>query len=477
VAWLASGAGPVASARAVAPDAVRSLPLPVALTVVGVGLVVLGLEIWGASWLASARQRERAAPRPSRVAQLALRSGRFPLALGARAALPGGTGTAVGTGALLLGAVAVVLAVVGSVVFSANIDRLVDTPARFGWPFDAAAVIGFGYGGADEEALARTLDRDDVDRWGLAALPGEVTVRGESLPALADQRGFDAFAVPVVDGRLPTGDDEIALGARSAERLDLGIGDRVTLGTTYGERDAEVTGLVVLPSIGPFQSERAGLGTGALLSRPLLQRIVGDAEKSAGVPAGTLGATLGSFLVLDLAAGTDPAAVLADLEDESATWDVNGSPVFPLADAVRPPEIADVAAMRSAPALVAGLLATSMAVALALAIALATRARRRQLAIVRALGATPGQLRSTVRWHAVTVVAVGLAGGIVLGISLGSLTWRAFSDGLGVLPSVAVPWRLLAAGSLLAVLVALAAAEPPARLAPSRAASHPLRQE
>ena len=477
VAWLASGAGPVASARAVEPDAVRSIPPPVAVTVILVGLVVLGVEIWGASWLASARQRERAAPRPSRVAQAALRFGRVPLALGVRAALPGATGTGVGAGALLLGAVAVVLAVVGSIVFSANVDRLVGTPASFGWPFDAAAVIGYGYGGADEGALARSLDRDDVVRWGLAALPGEVTLAGESLPAIADKRGFDAFAVPVVEGRLPTGDAEIALGARSAERLGLQVGDRVDLETTYGDGDAEVTGLVVLPSIGPYESDRVGLGSGALLSRPFLERLVGDAERSAGVPPGTLAGTLGTFLVLDVAAGTDAGALLAELEDEFSTWDVNGSPVFGFPGAVRPPEIADVAAMRSAPAVLAGLLAASMAVALALAIALATRARRRQLAIVRALGATPGELRSTVRWHAVTVVAVGLLGGVVLGISLGSMSWRAFSDGVGVVPSVAVPWRWIAGASVLAVLVALAAAEPPARLAPHRAAAHPLRQE
>ena len=477
VAWLASGAGPVASARAVEPDAVRSIPLPVAATVILVGLLVLGLEIWGASWLASTRQRERAAPRQSRVARSSLRLGGVPLAVGVRAALPGAAGTGAGAGALLLGAVAVVLAVVGSIVFSANVDRLVGTPARFGWPFDAAAVIGYGYGGADEEALARSLDRDDVVRWGLAALPGEVTVKGESLPAIADKRGFDAFAIPVVAGRLPTGDGEIALGARSAERLGLGIGDRVPVGTTYGDGDAEVTGLVVLPSIGPYQSDRAGLGTGALLSRPFLDRLVGDAEGSAGVPPGTLAETLGTFLVLDVADGTGAGTLLAELAGESATWDVNGFPVFDLAGAVRPPEIADVAAMRSAPALLAALLAASMAVALALAIALATRARRRQLAILRALGATPGQIRSTVRWHAVTVVAVGLMGGVVLGISLGSMTWRAFSDGLGVVPSVAVPWRWIVGGSVVAVLVALAAAEPPARLAPRRAAAHPLRRE
>ena len=156
---------------------------------------------------------------------------------------------------------------------------------------------------------------------------------------------------------------------------------------------------------------------------------------------------------------------------------MNGFPVVAYPEAVRPPEIAGVAAVRAAPAALAGLLAATMSVALALAIAIATRGRRRQLAIVRALGGTPRQLRATVRWHALTIVGTGLVGGTVLGISLGSTTWRAFSDGLGVASSSVVPWRWLAATTGIAVLVALAAAEAPARLAPERAAGDRLRPE
>ncbi|MEJ7765439.1 MAG: FtsX-like permease family protein [Acidimicrobiales bacterium] len=477
-AWLASGVGPVSIAEALESQASRALPpLPVTAKAIPLALLVLGLEISIVSWLASARRHTPTEPTPSRLAQLAFRRGSVPLALGARAALPGTTRPGVGAGALLLGATGVVLAVVGSIVFSANIDSLVRTPARFGWTFDAAAVIGYGYGGADESAIARSLDRDEVEHWGLAALPGEVAVNGESLPGLAGMRGFDSFPLPVVAGRIPTEKGEIALGARSAERLGLTIGDTVQIGTQFGGAEAKVTGLVVLPSIGPFLSDRVGLGTGVLLSREMLEALVADAERAKDVPAGTLAGNLGTFVVLDLADGVEAAKVLADLEDESATWDVNGTRIFAFYDAIRPPEIADVAAMRAVPSFLAALLAGSMAVALALAIALTTRSRRRQLAIIRALGATPRQLRATVRWHALTVVALGLVGGTVLGISLGSTTWRAFSERLDIVPSVALPWRWILASTAAALLIALLAAELPARLAPRRAAIDPLRQE
>lgn len=477
VAWLASAGGPIASAGALEPHPTRGVPVPVAAMVAGLAVVVLGLEIWAASWLASGRDRATAASGSSRLSQSAFRTGRVPLALGVRAALPAATGTGAGAGALLLGAVAAVAAVVGSLLFSANVGALVGTPARYGWPFDAAAIIGYGYGGADEDAIARTLDRPEVRRWGVAALPGEVTVDGRSLPGLAARTGFDAFPIPVVDGRLPTGDGEIALGAHSAERLSIDVGDTVPMSTGYGDREVEVTGLVVLPAIGPFQSDQLGLGSGALLPRRLLDGLVAEAERAMDAPPGALADTLGTFVAIDLRAGVDADEAMADIEADTGGWDVNGFPVFAYPEAVRPPEIADVAAVRAAPAALAGLLAATMSVALALAIAIATRGRRRQLAIVRALGGTPRQLRATVRWHALTIVGIGLVGGTVLGISLGSTTWRAFSDGLGVASSRVVPWRWLAATTGVAVLVALAAAEAPARLAPGRAAGDRLRPE
>lgn len=53
----------------------------------------------------------------------------------------------------------------------------------------------------------------------------------------------------------------------------------------------------------------------------------------------------------------------------------------------------------------------------------------------------------SVRWHALTIVDVGLVGGTLLGISLGSSMRRAFSDGPGVASSGVVPWRRIAAAT------------------------------
>ena len=472
--WVASGLGPVASARALVPDPQRGLPLPMTAAVVAVAVAVLAAEFGAASWLASRHRVALAPARTSRLGEVAVRTGRLPLAIGVRAALPSGSGTDAGARAVLVGAVTAVAAVIACVVFSSNMSGLVADPARFGWPFDVGAVINLGYAGADEEIVAASLDRHEVARWGWAALPGEVTVNGQSLPAVAGRPGYD-LPLPLVAGRYPTADDEVALGARSAERLRLAVGDRVAVTTTFGQRDARVAGLVVLPSLGPFQADRVGLGTGALLSARFLDAVVAGAEQERALPPGAMSGALGAFVAIDLRDGVDAGAFARKLQAEVNEWDLDGFPPIVYPRAVRPPEIADVAAIRTAPVLLAALLAATMTVALALAITLATRARRRELAILRALGCTARQLRSTVAWHSLTVVGFGLLVGIVIGMSMGSVTWREFAEGLGVVPSVRFPlgWMILV--TVTAVAVGLFAGAIPARTAARSASAHQLR--
>lgn len=475
VGWVASGVGPVASARAVVADPSPGLPLLVTVAVVGVVLALLAMEFAAAAWMTTRDRGDQAPTKTSRLGEMAARTGNLPLAVGVRAALPSGKGAGAGAGAVLVGAVTAIAAVVGSVVFSSNLSGLVTDSARFGWPFDVGAVINLGYAGADEEIVSASLDRREVEKWGWAALPGEVAVNGQSLPAVAGRGGLDDLPLPVVAGRYPVDEDEVALGARSAERLGLAVGDRVVVSTSYGEREAKVGGLVVLPPIGPFQADRVGLGNGALLSARFLDTLVDGAEEEMGLPSGTLSDALGAFVAIDLREGVDAEAFVRELQPEVDTWDVDGFPPMIYSRAVRPPEIADVAAIRRAPALLAALLAVTMAVALAMAITLATRARRRELAILRALGCTARQLRSTVAWHSLTVVGLGLLLGILLGMSMGSVTWRQFAEGLGVVPSVRFPAGWLAVVIVAAVAVALVAGAIPGRAAPRSATADQLR--
>ncbi|MGH8774580.1 MAG: FtsX-like permease family protein [Jiangellaceae bacterium] len=471
VGWLASGIGPVGRARLV--DASPGLVvLPqVVVPVVAVALLVLAAGTLVASVAAARVTPPASRVRPSQTAARAARTGNVALGLGVRAAVTGP-----GAPALLGASVAAVVAVLGSVVFSTNISGLIATPARFGWPYDAAVIVGAGYAGANQQAIADTLDRPEVEAWGVAAL-GAGTVEDEAQPIVAARRGFDNLPVAVVEGALPVGDAQVALGAQSAERLGVGIGDQVTVATTYGARTGTISGLVVLPPLGPFVSDRAGLGTGALLPAPFFEQAVAPAEEAAGLPAGTFADAAGSFVAIDLRDGVDPRRFMSDIADGVPGWDDYGWVPFVHTDAVRPAQIADVAAMRSAPVLLAALVALAMAGGLALAIGLAVRTRRRELAILKALGSTGGQVRATLRWQALTVAVAGLVAGAPLGLALGMTAWREFAGNLGIpsAPVVSVPW--IAVVVVAAVVVALLASTVPGQLAARISPSSVLRDQ
>ena len=469
IGWCASGLGPVASARVVRPGTHLGLPGTVVAAVTAASLLILIAGVLASSVLAS-RRLSAVSSRPSRLTTAAARISRVPVALGVRAAV----GSA-GDLALVAGGIAAVTAVVASVMFSTNLSTLVAQPQRFGWPYDAAVVVGFGYGGADRAQIAETLDRPEVERWGIASL-GNATIDNVTVPVVASRSGFADMPLPLVRGSLPTGDDELALGTRTADRLGVGIGDSVAIASAYGEATATVSGLVVMPPVGSFLADRASLGTGALLSAGLLETMMAFAEETAGVPAGSFADGSESFVVIDLRDGVDAETFLAGLGDELGLWSLDGYFPFVHAEPVRPAQIADVAAMRSAPVLLAAFISVAMGVGLALAVGLAARNRRRELAVLRALGATSAQLGATVHWQALTVVGVGLVIGTPVGLLLGTITWHAFAGGLGIRDAPIVSTLWISVVVVGAIALALLASAGPSRYASRVAPSTVLRE-
>ena len=181
--------------------------------------------------------------------------------------------------------------------------------------------------------------------------------------------------------------------------------------------------------------------------------------------------------MIDLRDGVDAAAFLASIDEELGHWSLDGYFPFLHAEPVRPAQIADVAAMRSAPVFLAAFISVAMAVGLALAVGLAARNRRRELAVLRTLGATSAQLGATVHWQALTVVGVGLVIGTPLGLTLGTITWRGFAVGLriGEAPIVSTLWiSIVVVG---AIALALLASAGPSRYASRVAPSTVLREK
>lgn len=473
VGWVGAAFGPLASARSVEPAGRLGLS-----GVVVVATLSASLPVLAAGMTLAAATAVRSRPGTASVRAALRWRATFPriacpsLSAGVRAAVQGA-----GARMLLAGSAATMGAVLATAVFTSSLTSFVSSPARFGWPYDAAVVVGFGYGGADPAAIAATLDHPDVEAWGLAALAADATIDGEPVPIVAGRAGFDSLPLPVIEGSRPTADDEIALGALTARLLGLDVGDKALVTTPYGEREATVRGLVVLPSLGPVDASRATLGTGALLPAPFLERMLSDGARDQGIEPEALADGIASFVAIDLRAGVDSHEFLAVIAAGLGDWDVEGYAPFTYPDPVRPATVADVAAMRAIPVALAGVLALALAVGLGVAISAATRGRRRELAILRALGCTGRQLTASVQWHAATVVGVGILVGLPLGVAAGRITYRAYAEGLGFFPEpdLSPVWTLLIATA--AVVTGLVASTGPALRAARSATADVLRSE
>jgi hypothetical protein len=359
-----------------------------------------------------------------------------------------------GATAVLIGAALTVTVVAGSLVFSANLGSLLSDPARYGWPYDEAVMIGFGYGGADEDAIASALDRPEIEAFGVAAL-GTLAVDGNPIAGVAARVGFEDLAPPVTSGRLPVRDDEIAMGRQTLRDLGVSVGDEVLLSSDFGERPATVTGTVVLPAVGPFESHRATSGAGAYLPAAFFEALIHQGEAAAGLDPGSLLDLFGSFVVIDVADGVDEVALMTSLGDR-LSWDRNGFESIAYPTAVRPPLLDELDAMRRVPTLLGLVFASTMALGLGLSVAMATRRRRQELTVLRALGCRRRDLRRTIRWHGLTVTTLGLVVGLPLGVALGRSATRPFITELGVVESLVVPWGSLALLALAATAMGVA---------------------
>ena len=104
-------------------------------------------------------------------------------------------------------------------------------------------------------------------------------------------------------------------------------------------------------------------------------------------------------------------------------------------------------------------------VASAYALVVAVRRRRRDLAVIRALGFTRRQTAVAVVVMALAIVAIGVVIGVPVGMAIGATVWRATASDAFVLSDAYFGWELLLLPVLGAVVIALVAATIPARQA------------
>jgi hypothetical protein len=314
---------------------------------------------------------------------------------------------------------------VGALTFGAGIGRLIDEPWRYGQVGD----VGLGQGEDDiEPRLLRQLARDpDV---GAITYFAQGTARaggGAELGVLGIRPVRGRLVPALVDGRLPETADEVALGPLSSRELHAPIGSGLTLRSDRGDRRYRVTGLVVLPPV----SANDGAGRDALVTYDGFTRVFQPNHFPAAV------ARLRPGLPRSRA-----FAVYHRIYPEARKTDMTTTP----------PSITNLARTRSTPALLAAVLGGLGVIAVAYAAATVRRRRRRDLAILGALGAGPRWLSQVAQGQVLAIVVPTLVG-VPVGMFLGARVFGAFARHLGLVddPALPVPASIAVAIAALAV--------------------------
>jgi hypothetical protein len=445
VAGLASGLFPAGFVRGIEPN--RGPRFDPLVLLGGGALLLVGLLGWVALSLLLGRHTP-VVTMPSRASELVARRAPSPAtAAGARFALTRharSTTSALGTCAALGAIVAGIVAAVG---FAVSVDRLVSDGARFGSNYDFA-VGGLTNHTASE--LRSALDTDpNID--GLMILSGSQARSGRtSLGIVGVEHVRGDLAPKVLAGRLPVGADEVALGRVTGRQLGTHRGDRLELAGPGGKSTYKVVGVAVVPTLGAID----GAGVGAVMTSDGLARL--DSAPSSNLAAVVLKPGVPRSV------GDDIAVRLG----ESGAG--RESP---------PASIVNVARVRRVPALLAGLLVVLALVTLVHSLLVSINGRRRDLAVLRSLGADGGWIGRAVHSQATVLTIAPLVVGIPLGLLAGSVIFRGFVDRIGALPDPVVPVLLIVGLCIALVLVANAVSVVPARRARSASTSQLLHEE
>ena len=440
--------------------------------VIALGVSVFFLALGAVAVLAArSARRERSLPsRPmsSRMTTAAARSGLPPAAItGVRFALEPGAGrSAVPVRSAILGAVLAVTVVVATVTFGSSLDTLVSHPALYGWNWTYDMDGGSGLGDIPGQAAAKLLDADPLVQSWSGVYYSTLQVDGINVPVLGATPGA-VVAPPLLSGQGLRRADQVVLGAGTLRALHKHVGNTVQVRSHHGPPvKLTIVGTATLPPIGVTGSSHLEMGTGALLSYRLIPPAARDLFEVAPGP---------NAILIRMKRGASPQG-LRSLQVIGRQLGIasNGGSVLPVQ---RPAQILNYGSLGTTPLLLGAALAAGAAAALAIALVTSVRRRRRDLAILKTLGFTRGQLALAVGVQASVAALIGCAAGIPVGIALGRLLWDLFAGEISAVPYPTVPADTIVAIGIGAVALAVVVASIPARIAARTATSQLLRAE
>lgn len=422
----------------------------------------------------------------------------------------------------------VVAAAVGvaSLTYLAGLRHLERSPALLGWNWDATASFDFGQGdfARSSEILAEIEELDSVEQvtagtfyppWFLYVPDSpEVPLAGVTdifVWPWSFDTGPDAIAPTMLSGRAPEGPDEIAVDALFAEQAGVEIGDIVPLARptlitrlagelTDKARDIGLDLVLESPEQPPIVGEFEITGIALLASEPGLANVslTFDGYSDIAEPDADEIASARAWLPASL-----PPELLLEAEELLGNLELDGRVVYLRFFGSVYDGAGDVMAIEGAPEVVAPSPADVLTlmvglniesndrapVALSIMVAIAfillasyllfvtVRARRFEIAVMRALGFSTRDVRWSVAAQATATVLVVMIVAVPAGLAIGRWAWLEYARDLHVLPVSVMPWSTLAIVCVAAIVVANVVALLPGWLAARRSPGYDLRSE
>ena len=459
--WL-SPLTPVGEARLAEPSTGLAFdPLVLLWGALATVVVVLLLGIWPAVRASRVRvsgDGANDAHRSSIVAKVAATGAPPSAVIGVRHALERGRGaTAVPVGTALFGSALAVTALCATVVFATSLTHLTTTPELYGSDYQLSFSNSNG-GPGNADSWVSSLQHDHSITAIMLAASNEVSINGHDVVAIAGKALRGRMLLSTVDGRLPTGEDDMALGVTTLHQVGAHVGSvvRVTVQRpTGGSRTVpfRVVGTASFPS----DAGGGGLGTGSAFTMAGYVNAVCPPGRDVSACRRSFAASQ-DFVVLAKAKPGPKGR--ADIAHYVAQGSANRPTI--------PTSLLNFGEAVNFPLILGCVLAVFGAATLLHLLAVSVVRRRQEMGLLKALGFVNLQCGATVLWQATTVALVGVVIGVPLGIVVGRVIWNDFAANLGAVPVAAVPGLTLAALALGVLIVANVLAVVPAVISARR---------
>jgi FtsX-like permease family len=382
----------------------------------------------------------------------------------------GGGRRAVPMRSAILGAAIALIIVGATTTFATSLRTLVSTPSLYGWNWDGALNGGGGVGDLPT-AINAPLAQDREIAATSDAYFATLRIDGQVVPVMGEVPGA-TIQPPLLSGHRLATAGEVVLGASTLNVLHKSIGDTVVVTSARSKPTTlKIVGTDTMPAYGQSGSSHLEMGVGALLDFkliPLFERDIFD------LPPGP-NAILIRFRHGVTAAQANKSIAHAVNVAGGGVGSTAPSNLYNTVE--RPAEIVDYRSLGSTPIELGAVLSGGALVALGLILLSSVRRRRRDIALLKALGFSRRQVIATVAVQSSIAVGLGAVIGLPLGILVGRTLWDVFANSIHAVPRVVIPTSTLLVVAAVALVLANVIAALPARLAAQTSPAILLRSE